>query len=285
MFMHNRSLLAYGVLLLTLALFAGTGPILKANAEVKRYVRYRSGDTTSYGLLEGNRIHQLTAAPYKEWKRTGKSHSLNDVQLLVPSEPTKVLAVALNFRSHLDQLENQQIPEELQLFYKTPSSLIAHGEAIVIPAGTTNTHYEAEMVIVMGKRASKVDLDDALDYVLGVTCGNDVSARDWQQEDLQWWRAKGADTFGPCGPVVVQGVDYDNLDMSLRLNGEVRHRQSTSEMVRGVAEIVSFTSQYVTLEPGDLIYCGAMGITERIKPGDVVEVELEHAGILKNPVE
>jgi 2-keto-4-pentenoate hydratase/2-oxohepta-3-ene-1,7-dioic acid hydratase in catechol pathway len=120
--------------------------------------------------------------------------------------------------------------------------------------------------------------------VLGVTCGNDVSAREWQKGDVQWWRAKGADTFGPCGPFVAVGANYDNLLLTLRVNGQVRQQQRTSDLIHGVAAIVSYASQYVTLEPGDLIYTGTPGKTEAIQPGDVVEVELESVGILRNPV-
>ena len=156
--------------------------------------------------------------------------------------------------------------------------------APVIPKTTDNVHYEAEMVIVVGKRAKDVPVDKALDYVLGVTCGNDVSARDWQRDDVQWWRAKGSDTFGPCGPYIAAGLDYDDLLLQLRVNGEVKQSQRTSELVHGVPEIVSWISQHATLEPGDLIYTGTPGSTSAFKPGDVVEVELEGVGILRNNI-
>jgi 2-keto-4-pentenoate hydratase/2-oxohepta-3-ene-1,7-dioic acid hydratase in catechol pathway len=125
---------------------------------------------------------------------------------------------------------------------------------------------------------------DALDYVLGVTCGNDVSARKWQQNDVQWWRAKGADTFGPCGPFIVSGLDYDNLDMELRVNGKTMHKTNTSKMIHGVAPTVSFLSRYVTLQPGDLIFTGTAGKTQPLAVGDVVEVEIEGVGVLRNRV-
>lgn len=120
--------------------------------------------------------------------------------------------------------------------------------------------------------------------VLGVTCGNDVSARDWQKNNVQWWRAKGCDTFGPCGPWVVSGIPYDDLLLAVRVNGEVRQQQRTSDLIFGVAAVVSFISQYVTLEPGDLIFTGTPGTTTAIQSGDVVEVEIEGIGVLKNPV-
>ena len=120
--------------------------------------------------------------------------------------------------------------------------------------------------------------------MFGVTCGNDVSARDWQKNDVQWWRAKGSDTFGPCGPMIVSGINYDDLLVQMRVNGQVRQSQRTSDLIHGVAEIVSFASRHVTLLPGDLIYTGTPGQTSAIQPGDVCEVEIEQIGVLKNPV-
>jgi 2-keto-4-pentenoate hydratase/2-oxohepta-3-ene-1,7-dioic acid hydratase in catechol pathway len=207
--------------------------------------------------------------------------ALSDVKLLVPTQPTKVLALAVNYRSHAG---TQPVAQNPQAFFKPPSCLIATGEPILIPAGTKDVHPEGELVIVIGRRARNVPQDKALDYVLGVTCGNDVSARDWQKNDTQWWRAKGADTFGPCGPFILSGANYDDLLLELRVNGQVRQKERTGEMVHGVAAAVSFISEFVTLEPGDLIYTGTPGKTAAIKPGDVVEVEIEGVGVLKNVV-
>jgi len=142
--------------------------------------------------------------------------------------------------------------------------------------------------VVIGKRARNVPEDKALDYVFGVTCGNDVSERFWQndeeQKDVQWWRAKGSDTFGPCGPFIVSGLNYDDLLMTLRLNGEVKQKERTSQMIHNVSKQVSFISQHVTLLPGDLIFTGTSGTTSKLQDGDVVEVELEGVGVLRNRV-
>jgi 2-keto-4-pentenoate hydratase/2-oxohepta-3-ene-1,7-dioic acid hydratase in catechol pathway len=140
------------------------------------------------------------------------------------------------------------------------------------------------MVIVMGKRAQNVSKERAKEYVFGVTTGNDVSERDWQKSDLQWFRAKAADTFGPLGPVIVTGVNYDDLLLETRLNGKVVQSQRTKDLIFNVAEIVSYISRYVTLEPGDVIYSGTPGTTQQMKAGDVVEVQLEKVGTLSNPV-
>ncbi len=140
------------------------------------------------------------------------------------------------------------------------------------------------MVIVMGKEATRVSKEAAKDYVFGITAGNDVSERDWQKNDLQWFRAKASDTFGPLGPVIVTGLNYDDLLLQTRVNGEVVQSQRTKDLIFNVAEIVSYVSHYVTLKPGDVIYSGTPGTTKAFKPGDVIEVEVEGVGVLRNPV-
>ncbi|OHB66098.1 MAG: hypothetical protein A2V70_06955 [Planctomycetes bacterium RBG_13_63_9] len=245
------------------------------------YVRFEVGDRVAYGIVEGEGVRELRGDLFGSWRPTDKIHELAEVKLLVPTRPSKVLAVAGNYRSHL---ADQPVHGNPEFFFKVPSCLIANGEEIVLPEGSAPVHYEGELVIVIGKRAKNVPEDRALECVLGVTCGNDISARDWQQNDVQWWRAKASDTFGPCGPLICSGIDYDDLLLQLRLNGQVKQRQRTSDMVHGVAALVSFASRYVTLEPGDLIYTGTPGQTTEIKPGDVLEVELEGVGILRNPV-
>ena len=279
--MCNRmTMVLTGAALAAMLLLAGIAAAAADEDGVTRYVRFQKGDLVAYGLLEGQKVCRLEG-PFGCWKPSDVVYALADVKLLVPSEPTKVLACALNYRSHAGE---QDLPEVPQLFFKPPSCLVAQGESIVIPEKAQRVDYEAEMVIVIRRRAKDVPEQKALDYVLGVTCGNDVSERVWQKGDIQWWRAKGADTFGPCGPVVVGGIDYGNLWLTLRLNGEVRQRQNTRDLIFSVPEVVSFVSRHVTLEPGDLIYTGTPGKTSPIKPGDVVEVELEGVGVLKNPV-
>jgi 2-keto-4-pentenoate hydratase/2-oxohepta-3-ene-1,7-dioic acid hydratase in catechol pathway len=253
-----------------------------AKPKVTKYARFQAGTTTAYGIVDGDRIRQLSGDLFGSWSKTDTTHALADVKLLVPTKPSKVVALAGNYKTHLGEQPRPATPEA---FFKVPSALLPTGENIVIPKGTTDVHYEGEMVLVIGKRAKNVARDEALRYVLGVTCGNDVSARDWQKNDRQWWRAKGSDTFGPCGPFIVAGLDYDNLRLELRQNGQSRQKQSTRDMIHGVAEIVSWISRFVTLEPGDLIYTGTPGTTGPIKPGDIIEVELEGVGVLKNGVE
>jgi 2-keto-4-pentenoate hydratase/2-oxohepta-3-ene-1,7-dioic acid hydratase in catechol pathway len=170
------------------------------------------------------------------------------------------------------------------LFAKYPTSIIGPGENIVRPPDSQNLHYEGEMVIVIGRTAKNVHWEEASRYIFGVTVGNDVSERDWQQADLQWFRAKASDTFGPVGPVIARGLDYNNLHLETRVNGEVRQSESTEDLLFNVEAIVSYVSRYVTLMPGDIIFTGTPGTTEAMEPGDIVEVELEGVGILSNRV-
>lgn len=255
----------------------------KSLSEVTKYVRFQKGDTISYGILDGEEIIAINGDLFGEWNLTHQKHSLEDVKLLFPvARPSKILACAGNYVSHLGgDADTSPFPE---LFIKPSSSLQNPEDPIVLPELAPYTDFEAEMVIVIGKKAKNIEKSEALDYVLGVTCGNDVSARAWQRNDVQWWRAKGCDTFSPCGPAIVSGIDYDNLLLTLRLNGEVKQQQRTSDLIHDVASVISFISKHMTLEPGDLIFTGTPGETSPIKPGDLVEVELEGVGLLRNPV-
>lgn len=245
-----------------------------------KYVRYERGGATSYGILEGETIRELRGDLFASPTPTGERVPLASVRLLAPVVPSKVIAVGLNYKTHLGERPAAAYPG---LFAKYPTSIIAHGEPIVLPPDAKNTHYEGEMVLVIGKRASRVPKESAKEYVFGVTAGNDVSERDWQRSDLQWFRAKAADTFGPLGPVVVTGLDPDDLLLQTRLNGQVVQSQRTKDLIFNVSEIVSYVSQYVTLLPGDVIYTGTPGTTKAFKEGDVVEVEVEGVGVLRNP--
>ncbi|MBH17019.1 MAG: fumarylacetoacetate hydrolase [Acidobacteria bacterium] len=249
--------------------------------DITKYVRYAYEGTESYGVLKDGEIHELRGDIFETVELTGQTVPLDDARLLIPVQPSKVIAVGFNYRSHLGERKPTLYPG---LFAKYPTSLIATGEEIVFPPGARNVHYEGEMVLVIGRRAKHVSREEALDYVFGVTAGNDVSERDWQANDLQWFRAKGSDTFGPLGPVLVRGLNPDDLLLQTRLNGEARQSQRTSDLFFDSSEIVSYVSQFVTLEPGDVIYTGTPGETRGMQPGDVVEVELEGVGILRNIV-
>lgn len=252
-----------------------------ADGKLTRYAHFRAGSHEAYGIVEGEIIHEIQGDLLGTRQKTGRTYPLATVKLLAPTRPTKVLAMAGNYVSHLS---TQPKPNNPEMFFKVPSCLIGPGDAVVLPGGSKEVHLEGELVIVIGRRARNVSEVDALKYVLGVTCGNDISARDWQTNDRQWWRAKGSDTFGPCGPFVVSGINHDDLLLTSRVNGQVTQQQRTSDMVFNCSQIVSFASCHITLEPGDLIFTGTMGKTPAIKPGDVLEVEIEHVGVLRNPV-
>ena len=248
---------------------------------VTKYVRYAHGETTSYGILAGDQVRELSGDLFSNPRPTGRTLKLTDVRLLAPCTPRKVIAVGLNYQSHLGTRAPAAYPG---LFIKLPTSIVATGEDIVLPPDAKNAHYEGELVIVIGRRASRVSVADAKSHVFGVTAGNDISERDWQRDDLQWFRAKASDTFAPLGPAIVTGLNYDDLLLQTRLNGEVVQSERTKDLIFNVAKIVSYVSQYVTLEPGDVIYTGTPQTTKAIKDGDVVEVEIEGVGVLRNRV-
>ena len=249
--------------------------------DVTKYVRYDHEGAVSYGILEGETIHQLAGDVFASPERTGATVALGDVTLLAPTDPRKVVAAGLNYRSHLGGAEPAEYPG---LFDKHATSLIGHGAEITYYEDASNLHFEGEMVLIIGRTARNVSVEDAPDYIFAVAAGNDISERVWQGGDLQWFRAKGADTFGPVGPVMARGVDYDDLLLQTRVNGETLQSQRTSDLLFDSSFLVSYISRYVTLEPGDMVFTGTPGTTSAMQPGDVVEIELEHVGILRNTI-
>ena len=247
-----------------------------------KFARYYAHGDVAYGVVEDGMVKQITTSPFEEYQITDHTHPLDHVGLLAPSLPSKALALAVNYRSHA---RDEAVPAQPEPFYKTLNCLIGPEDAIILPKGAGRVDEEAELVVVIGKTCSKVSPEDALDYVLGYTCGVDVSAREWQRADRSWWRAKSADTFGPTGPFIETELDLSSFEILCRVNGkEVQHAEAT-DMIFDVPTAVSFISQAVTLEPGDLIFTGTAGTTTTLKDGDVVEVEIPGIGILRNPVE
>lgn len=252
-----------------------------AQNKITKYVRYSAGGAVSYGILDGQAVRELRGNIFQGAEPTGKTLKLADVKLLAPCEPSKVIAIGLNYKSHLGQRPAGEVPV---IFAKQITSIIGPEENIIYHEGVTNLHYEAELVVVIGKKASKISKADAAKYIFGVTAGNDVSERAWQQKEPQWYRAKGADTFGPLGPAIVQGLNYNDLLVQSRLNGEVKQSQSTKDLIFDVDFLVSFLSQTITLMPGDVIYTGTPQQTSAMKPGDVIEIEVQGVGVLRNRI-
>ncbi len=250
-------------------------------SSVRHYLRYSVHDRVAYGLLRQDVIYELVGCFFDGPEETGRSYPLKEVRLLAPCEPSKILAVGLNYASHVGDRPKPKNPE---IFLVPVSALLEPDGSIMIPPGTNQCEYEGELVVVMGKTAKNVPEDEAHKYIFGVSCGNDVSARDWQKNDLQWWRAKGCDSFAPLGPVIAQGLNYNDLLLRSRLNGAVKQQQRTSDLIFNVHQIVSFISRYMTLKPGDAIYTGTPGDTSAMTSGDTVEVEIEGIGVLRNRI-
>lgn len=195
----------------------------------------------------------------------------------------KVIGIGQNYRAHAAEM-GKGIPDEPIMFLKPASAIIADGDPIQRPAGYERVDYEGELGVVIGKRAKRVSREQALEFVAGYVCVNDVTVRDLQKKDGQWTRAKGFDTFCPIGPRLVPGLDPRDLRLTTRVNGEVRQDSSTSDMIFDVATLIAFVSQHMTLEPGDVISTGTPSGVGNLNPGDVVEVEIAGIGILRNPV-
>jgi len=250
-------------------------------AEPEIFVRYsRGGGEIHWGMVHGEQIWQLAGAPYETMEHTGEWHERGTVKFEVPAEPSQIFMTAFNFRSHI----SGEPAAEPGLFLVPPSSLVGPEDPIVRPAESQDLHYEAEMAIVIGKRAENVAVEDAHEYIFGVTAGNDVSERGWQANDIQWVRGKGSRGFNAVGPVLYKDADYNNIQITGRHNGEVVQSENSSDLIFGMEEMLSYISRYFTLEPGDMIWSGTMGTTSAMVPGDVYEVELEGIGTLRNEV-
>jgi 2-keto-4-pentenoate hydratase/2-oxohepta-3-ene-1,7-dioic acid hydratase in catechol pathway len=263
--------------------------------EVRQFIRFARDGRQAYGRLEQNTVYELKEPPFRSIEPTGRSFPLSDVSVLVPCEPSKVLAVGLNYASHRVHVEKAEgifvtvagkpaATDRPVVFAKFPTSLIPHESDIVFPPDATNVHFEGELALVIGKPAKAVSVADARKHVFGVTVCNDLVDREWLLGDLQWFRAKGADGFGPIGPTIVTGLDYGKLKLETRVNGEVRQSSSTSELVYSPDVLLSYISQYVTLMPGDVVLTGTPGQTQQVRKGDLIEVEIERVGTLRNRV-
>jgi len=253
-------------------------PVLAAQ-EVTHFVRFEVADRTAYGILDGETVRELAGPPYDEVVETGDTHAVSAVRLLVPSEPRNVVAVGFNYESHLG---NREPPEKVEYFSMFVTSLVGPEDPIILFPDSRALHYEAEMAVVIGRTAQNVSVEEAMDYVFGVTAANDVSERSWQFGDIQWTRAKASDSFAAVGPAIARGLDYENLLLESRLNGDTRQSENTRDLLFGIAEMVSQISRHVTLSPGDIILTGTPQTTSPMSPGDVIEVELEGVGILRN---
>ena len=248
-----------------------------------RIVRYETqdGKKAKYGWLLGDKVGEIGGNIYGRYRRQDAATPLSDVRLIQPCEPGKILCVGRNYVEHAKELGNE-VPQVPLIFMKPPSSIIASGETIVLPPQSNKVEHEAELVAVIGKRGRHITAENAKKYILGYTIGNDVTARDLQQSDNQWTRAKGFDTFCPFGPWINTDFDPSDSVITCRVNGQMRQMASTRDMVFNVGTLVAYISSVMTLEPGDLIFTGTPSGVGELKNGDEVTVEIEGLGMIKN---
>jgi len=252
--------------------------------------RYRFEGVNCWGRREGELFVRLDAPPWLGGRESGPRDAAARTVLLAPAEPTKIVCVGLNYRDHIAESATAvpgglDAPAEPLLFLKPPSAVVATGDAIRYPRGVERLDPEAELGVVIGRRARAVSVASALDHVAGYTCFNDVSARNYQRKDGQWTRAKGFDTFAPLGPWVAVGLAPGALDVRCRVNGEERQHGNTADLLHPVPFLISFISHIMTLEPGDVIATGTPAGVGPVVPGDVVEIEVQGVGVLVNHVE
>lgn len=248
-------------------------------------VRYLADGAAHVGVLEDDQVRQAQGNMFDRLQIGPVVGHVDDVQLLAPVDPSKLIAIGLNYQDHIDEdAFDLPQPENPIIFLKPPSSLIGHNQRIVLPPGTEQVDAEAELCVVIGKTCRNVKADDAYDVIFGFTNGNDVSARDYQFKDGQWVRAKGFDTFAPLGPSIVTGLRADDLEIVSRVNGQQRQSSSTRHLIFDVPYLIEFVSNVMTLNPGDVIMTGTPAGPPRLAAGDVCEIEIAGLGILTNPV-
>ena len=249
-------------------------------------IRYLSDAGPVYGLAESHVVYALEGDVFGSFHKGQEIGPLEEVKLLAPVAPGKIVALGRNYAEHARE-HGSEVPKEPLLFLKAPSAVIGPDEPIVLTPLSHQVEHESELALVIGKRAKNVPEDKAWEYVLGVTCANDVTARDLQRSDGQWARAKSFDTFGPLGPWIVTHLrpqDICDLGVTCRVNGQMRQMASTREMMFGPARLVAHITAAMTLWPGDIILTGTPAGVGPLKAGDVVEVEVEGIGVLRNPV-
>lgn len=240
------------------------------------------------GWVDDGSLVRLSAPPWEGGVETGARDPLDHVRLEAPVRPGKIVCVGLNYRAHIAESlsvsPGAAPPSEPLLFLKPPSAVLDPEDAIRYPPGVTRLDPEAELAVVIGRRARRVRREDAIEHIAGLTAFNDVSARNLQKQDGQWTRAKGFDTFAPLGPWITMGLSSERLDVTCRVNGETRQHGNTADLTFPVDLLVSFISHVMTLDPGDVIATGTPAGIAPIQIGDRVEVEVEGIGVLRNPV-
>lgn len=253
-----------------------------------KVARFSAKGKEHYGVVTGERVNVIQGDIFGSFAETGQSFGLGEVKLLPPVQPSKVIAVGLNYHEHIKESTHDgpdvKVPSEPVLFWKPLTSLVGPGDAVVLPGISEHVEYEGEIAVVIGKRCRNVGEADALNYVWGYTCANDVSARDWQKKERNWVFGKGFDTFLPLGPWVETELDASDVAVQTYLNGQLKQDGRTSWMIFSIPKLISYIAQGITLLPGDVIVTGTPSGVGKIKAGDRVEVRVEGIGSLVNDV-
>ncbi len=272
---------------------AGRSPRSANGSLYRRWVRiarFTDGTEPAFGIVEGAlergeaTVATITPHPFGAFSFTGARHVLGDVRLLAPVLPSKVLCVGKNYADHAREMGGDASPQSPLLFLKPSTSVIGPGDPIGLPPDSERVDYEGELAIVVGRLCRDVPVERALDVVLGFTCANDVTARDQQQADGQWTRAKGHDTFCPVGPWIETDLDPSDLAIRTTLDGELRQDSRTKSLLHDVASLIAYMSAAMTLLPGDLLLTGTPAGVGPMSPGQTVAVTVEGIGTLANPV-
>lgn len=253
-----------------------------------KWIRFTTGPTTSYGIVEGTTVQPVRGDPFTGYERLPQRLDLETVKLEVPVIPGIFYAAGMNYARHVEEVARAhgvpaQLPRQADIGYRANNALLPHGENVIIPADAGDKiQYEGELVVVMGQKARNVSEAEALQCVMGYTIGNDVSERDWQKSDRTFWRCKNSDTFKPMGPWIETDFDISNARTQVRVNGAVSYEFDTGAMIFGVSHFISRMSQYVTLFPGDVIWMGTDGASPDLRHGDTVEIAISGIGALRN---
>ncbi len=251
-----------------------------------KYLRFLDkNNNIKHGIIDKKTVREITGDIFGHHSDSETTYNLDEIKILPPCEPTKIVAIGLNYSDHAQEM-GSELPEEPRMFLKPHTAVIADGGKVKYPDHMSQrVDFEGELGVVIGKKASHVSKEDALSHVFGYTCMNDVTARDLQKKDIQFTRAKGFDTFAPVGPVIETELEPGNLEIKTFLNGELKQHSNTSHLIFSVPHLVSFVSQVMTLLPGDIISTGTPEGVAPMKKGDKVEVTVEGIGTLTNYIE
>jgi 2-keto-4-pentenoate hydratase/2-oxohepta-3-ene-1,7-dioic acid hydratase in catechol pathway len=248
-----------------------------------KLVRFAIDNKVRYGILEGESIQAIEDKPFRYIKPCDEYYQLSEVKLLSPCTPSKIVALGLNYHSHAEEV-NARIPNAPLIFIKPSTAVIGTEENIIYPSSSHQVDYEGELAVVIKKSVWLVSEEEALDYVLGYTCFNDVTARDLQYHDKQWTRAKSFDTFAAVGPCIETELDPGNIDLETYLSGKLKQKANTSDLIYSVPQLIEFISHVMTLVPGDIIATGTPSGIGPMYPGDTIEIKIEGIGTLRNYV-